>query len=171
MVQQKKIFIVQELTQKINDAKALYLTDYRGLNVAQITDLRKAVKEVGGELEVIKNRLFKLALKASEKKPDEELNLIGPTAILWANEDEISPLKVLSKFAQETDLLEIKIGFLGKEQLTKEKTEQLSLIPPRNELEAQLTSYLFAPIYGLINSLNWNLQKLVLTIKGIALNS
>lgn len=169
MVQQKKIFNVQNLAQKIKDSKAVYLTDYRGLGVGQLTQLRKAVKDAGGQLEVAKNRLFKLALKDSGKKIDaDEIELTGPTAILWANEDEISPLKALVKFAQENQLPTIKIGLFGHDLLSPDQVSQLAQIPSLQNLQAKLVGSLNSPIYGLAHALNWNLQKLTLTIKAIA---
>lgn len=167
MVPQKKIFTVQNLTQKIKDAKALFLTNYRGLNAEQMTNLRQQVKDIGGELEVVKNRLFKLALKDSGKK-EVDIDLEGPTAILWSNEDEISPLKALVKFSKSIDLPEIKLGWLGEDLLSGEQVSQLALIPSRNQLEAKLTGLISSPIYGLTYALNWNLQKLTLAIKSIA---
>ena len=166
MPAQKKIFTVQELVEKINDAKALYLTDYRGLNVDQMTDLRRAVKKAGGELEVAKNRLFKIALQNSVIK--SMIDLTGPTAILWANEDEISPLKALVKFAQENELPELKIGFFNREILAAAKIKELAKIPSRSQLEAKLVSLLSGPIRGLTVTLNWNLQKLVFALKEIS---
>lgn len=169
MVAQKKIFTVQNLTQKINDAKALYLADYRGLDVLQMTDLRKAVKKAGGELEVVKNRLFKLALKDSVIKIDlDKFELTGPTVILWANDDEITPLKALVKFAQENSFPDLKIGFFDRELLGVEKVKQLALIPSRKNLEAKLVRIISGPTYGLINALNWNLKRIVLALKSIA---
>jgi large subunit ribosomal protein L10 len=169
MVQQKKIFIVQNLAQKINDAKAIYLTDYRGLDVSQMSQLRQTINQAGGELEVVKNRLFKLALKDSAKQfGSDDFKLTGPTAILWANQDEISPLKALVKFSDEAGLPEIKLGFFGNKLLSVEKISQLAKIPSQKQLEAKLISLISTPISGFYRTLTWNLEKLSLVIKNIA---
>ncbi|HUW21578.1 MAG TPA: 50S ribosomal protein L10 [Candidatus Bathyarchaeia archaeon] len=171
MVVQSKIFTVQNLTQKIKEAKAIFLTDYRGLNVVKMTALRQAIKEAGGELEVTKNRLLKLAFQAVNKNllNDETSSLLtGPTAILWANEDELAPLKTLTQFAKENELPKIKAGFLADELLSADRVNQLAQIPARNQLEAKLVGLVASPIYGLVNSLNWNRRKLVLIINNLA---
>lgn len=168
MVQQKKIFFVQNLAEKIKDAKAVYLTDYKGLDVSQMSQLRKKIQEAGGQLEVVKNRLFKLALKKSEQVKDEDLELTGPTAILWANQDVISPLKALVEFAKENSLPTLKIGIFEEEIIGKEKMQELAEIPPRNQLETRLVGNIYAPLFGLYNALSWNRQKLIYALKNIA---
>ncbi|MCJ7828011.1 50S ribosomal protein L10 [Patescibacteria group bacterium] len=168
MVNQNKVYVVENLTQKINDAKALYLTDYRGLKVNQMVELRQKVKESGGELQVIKNRLLKLALKGSSHYKEVEVELTGPTAALWANEDEISPLKTLAEFAKEAGLPKLKIGFLDKKALSNTEVEQLSKVPSLNELYTKLVGLTASPIFGLVHALNWNRRGLVCTLKSLA---
>lgn len=166
MVQQNKIFTVQNLVQKIKEAKAIFLADYRGLSVLQMTQLRQTVKKAGGELEVEKNRLFKLALKESGKKTD--IDLVGPTAILWSNEDEITPLKELVNFAKNNELPTIKFGFLGDDLLSADEVKNLSQIPGRSQLEEKMVGLLASPIYGISRTLNSNLHKLVYALKNLA---
>jgi len=166
MVQQKKIFTVANLAQKIKDAKALYLADYRGLDVSQMTELRREIKKTGGELEVSKNRLLKLALKEVGRIDDlANFELTGPTAILWANEDEISPLKTLVRYGKEWGLLESKFGFLGEDFIPAENVKELALVPTKKALEAKLVGGLFSPISRLNYALFYNLQKLVFVLK------
>jgi large subunit ribosomal protein L10 len=169
MPAQKKIFTVDNLTQKINDAKALFLVGYQGLNVAQMTELRRLVKKAGGELEVVKNRLLKIAFKGSSPKiPPEKLETPGPTAVLWAYDDEISPLKALVEFANQAGLPELGLGILDQELLSSEKVKELSQIPGQKGLEARLLGVISAPLYGLTSALSWNLRKLTLAFKNIA---
>ncbi|MBN1263153.1 MAG: 50S ribosomal protein L10 [Candidatus Pacebacteria bacterium] len=168
MVASKKIFTVENLREKIKGAAAFYLVNYQGLNVAQLTRLRQEVRETGGELEVVKNRLAKRALAETDTKNDQLEAFSGPTAILWANQDEVAPLKTLVSFASETGLPEIKIGFLGKELLDQAKTKELSQIPSGLELKARLVGSLAGPLYGLTNGLGYNLRKLIFILKNIA---
>ncbi len=168
MPAQKKIFAVENLTAQIKDAKAVVLTDYRGLNVPQMQDLRRAIKKAGGKLEVAKNTLLKLALKKSDiKKPEIESTLVGPTAVLFAEKDKVSPLKALVSFAREHGLPKLKIGFVEGKVLVKEKLEELALMPSRPELVTKLVGLLSSPTYGLVSVLKWNQTRLVLTIKEI----
>ena len=160
MPTQRKIFTVQNLTQKLKDAKTLVLADYQGLSVEQINDLREKTKQAGGELEVVKNRLLKIAAKQA-KIPVDDQALSGPTAIVWAWEDVLEPLKVMAKFNKEFGLPKVKSGIFEGEMISAEKVEQLAKIPGRNELEGKLVGVLSSPTYGLVNALQWNLKKLV----------
>ena len=164
MPTQRKIFTVQNLTQKLKDAKALVLADYRGLTVAQMANLRQEVKKAGGEFEVIKNRLFGLAAKEAKVAIAEEV-LTGPTAALWAWEDEIGPIKVLDGFAQKAGLPKIKFGLFGGKQISLERITQLARLPTKEELRARLVATLQSPTFGLMNALNWNVKKLVYVLK------
>lgn len=160
----KKIFTVQNLTQKLKDTKALVLADYRGLSVSQMADLRAQVKKAGGELEVVKNRLLGRAAKEAKVAIADEV-LTGPTAALWAWEDELEPLKALYDFAQKTGLPEIKFGFFEGKALSLERIKELASLPTMEELKTRLVRTLQSPTFKLTHALNWNVQKLVYILK------
>lgn len=166
MPTQKKIFTVQNLVQKLKDAKIVVLADYQGLNVEQISNLRSLIKDAGGELEVVKNTLLKRAA-AEAKAPIDDAVLAGPTAVLWAWEDEIAPLKVLDKFAAEYGSPQTKAGLLGDLVLTDRKIKELAALPPLPQLQAKLVGSLNAPVYGFVGSLQGNLRKLVWILKAV----
>jgi len=161
---QRKIFTVENLTQKLKDAKALVLADYRGLSVAQMTKLRNQVSEAGGELEVVKNRLLGIASSQAKIKIDDQV-LEGPTAVLWAWEDEIQPLKALYEFSKESDLPKIKFGIFEGEIIAPDRIVELAKLPGKNELQAKLVGALCSPSYRLVNSLSGNLRKLVYILR------
>lgn len=170
MVPQRKIFTVQNLTQKLKDAKALVLADYRGLSVLQMADLRAEVKKGGGELEVVKNRLLGKAAKEAKVAISDEA-LTGPTAACWAWEDEIGPIKALHQFAQKTGLPKIKFGVFAGKITPLERIAQLASLPTREELKRKLINVLSSPTTGLVNALNWNAKKLVYILKAIKTDS
>lgn len=155
------------MTEKLAKAKAIVLADYHGLSVAQVSRLRQKVKEVGGELAVAKNTLLKLALKKTDHQLPADYQLTGPTIALFSFEDEITPLKILSGFAQENQLPKIKQGFLGKALLTIERVEELAKLPGKEQLKAMLLTRLNWPINGLVFVLKGNLQKLTLALEAI----
>ena len=165
MPSQKNIQEVAALKEKAALAKAIALTDYRGLTVTQMTQLRDKVRAVGGELQVTKNTLLKLALNNEELNQTEALT--GPTLTLFAYEDEVSPLKAIVDFAKDNELPKLKVGFLGKDFLNAEKLLHLALLPSREELQAKLVGQLAAPIHGFVNVLSGNLRNLVLVLKTI----
>jgi large subunit ribosomal protein L10 len=168
MPAQKKFFAVDNLTAQIKDAKAVILTDYRGLNVAQMQALRRAIQNAGGKLEVTKNTLLKIAFQNTQIKDSEiDAALVGPTATLFAEKDELSSLKALVNFAKEHGLPKLKIGFINSQILLQDKLEELALLPSHAELILKLLGLLSQPKFGLINALSWNQTKLVLTLKAL----
>lgn len=164
MPTQKKIFTVQNLTQKLKDAKALFLADYRGLSVTQMADLRAEVKKAGGELEVVKNRLLGRAAKEAKTAIADEA-LTGPTAVLWAFDDEIEPLKAMDNFAQKAGLPKIKFGIFKGKTISLDRIKELASLPTAEELRVRLLNTLQSPAFGLVNALNWNLKKIVYVLK------
>jgi large subunit ribosomal protein L10 len=154
MPSSKKILAVQNLTEKVKLTKALILTDYSGLKVGQISELRTELRKVGAEYEVVKNNLLSLALKGEP--------LTGPTAALWVYQaDDVTPLKTLAAFIKKNELPKIKMGFWDKELISAEKVMQLANLPGIDELKAKLVGIINSPIYRLVYTLNGNLQKLV----------
>lgn len=167
MPNQKKIDIVSELKTKLEKTKSLVFSDYRGLTVAQIQDLKKKVKKEKGEYVVAKNTLMLKALEqAGLPTPDISL-LEGPTATLFSYEDEIGPLKAMVTFAKTSGIPILKLGILDKSILSKTEVESLSKLPSKNVLYAQVVGALTAPSYGLVNVLQGNIRKLVYVIDSI----
>jgi large subunit ribosomal protein L10 len=164
MVAQRKIFNVQNLTQKLKDAQALVLADYRGLTVAQMADLRARIKKAGGEFEVVKNRLLGRAAKEAKVEITDKA-LEGPTAALWTWEEKIEPIKALHQFAEEFGLPKIKFGIFGQEITPLERIKQLATLPSSEELKAKLVGTLKSPTFRLTRTLNSNVSKLILILK------
>ncbi len=172
MPSQKNIDQLNDLTEKLSQAKAVILSDYSGLSVVDQTELRQKVTESGGKFIVAKNSLFKLALKELKIEISNELDtaLQGPTAFLFALEDEVSPIKALVSFAKQKELPKTKIGLMlepSDRVLSLEEIEELALLPSRNELIAKLVGTLNSPTYRLVNALSGNLRKLVVVLKEI----
>src|SRR5687767_8422778 len=114
-----KIEKTSKLSEQIKGSKALVLTDYTGLTVAQINELRTKVKATGGDYTVIKNTLLRIALKDANLPVDavaDKLN--GPTGLLLATTDEVNTVKALAQFAKASGIPSIKAGILGDRALT-----------------------------------------------------
>ena len=163
MPSSKNIQAVEELKTKLDGAKAVILADYLGLTVAQMGDLRDKIRAAAGELSVAKNTLIKLALQ----KPELDSVLQGPTAILIAKEDEISPLKALVEFAKNAELPKLKAGILDDRILSTDELNQLAKLPGKLELQAKVVGVLKGPLYGLVNVLSGNTRKLVYVLNAI----
>lgn len=140
--------IVQEIADKLKNSKSTVVVDYRGLNVAEVTELRKQLREAGVEFKVYKNTLTRLAAESAEVA---ELNeaLTGPNAIAFSTEDVIAPAKILNDFAKKHEALEIKAGVIEGNVATKEEVQALAELPSREGLLSMLLSVLQAPIRNL----------------------
>ncbi|WP_238134216.1 50S ribosomal protein L10 [Calderihabitans maritimus] len=158
--------VVQELKEKLSQSSAAVLTDYRGLNVAEMTDLRAKLREAGVEFKVVKNTLTWLAAKDVGLE-ELEPYLEGPTAIAFSYEDPVSPAKILSNFAKEHDNLEIKAGILEGKVIDLQKIKALADLPSREELLAKTVGGFQAPLYGLVNVLQGTIRNLVYVLEAI----
>lgn len=164
MKKSQKIFEIDNLTEKLKQAKSLIFADYSGLKVGQINKLRQEIKKAGGEFEVVKNTLLRKASEGGKLKI-EDSELKGPTVALWIYNDDIQPLKVLDNFIKKNELPKIKFGFWNSEMLSNEKITQLANLPGIEELRAKLVGFLKSPLYGLKNALNCDIRKLVVILK------
>jgi large subunit ribosomal protein L10 len=135
---QKKEKIVQDLQEKVGRAQIGVLADFTGLKVDAMTQLRRQVKEAGGELQVAKNTLLRRAGKGGSLIAPIASDLAGPNALVLGFEDPVVLAKLLVKFAQEKPFFKIKAGVLTGQPLTPQEVEALSKLPAREVLLAQL---------------------------------
>ncbi len=156
-----KVENVKSLSEKIKRAKTMAFADYRGLTVNQISALRKKVKEAGGEILVTKNTLIKRALSENKYPDFDPKNLEGPTAAIFAFEDEILPIKTVADGAKATGLPAFKFGFFEKRLLDVSGLNQLANLPSKHELQAKVVGALSGPMYGFVSVLGGNIRNLV----------
>jgi len=166
MKKQEKIFEVENLTAKVKEAKSVVVADYRGIKVSQMNQLRDKVREIGGELQVVKNNLFYRALDQNNYEI-EKTKLDGPSLALFANGDEVSPLKALATFGKTLSLLPFKIGFIAGKVYFAEELNKIATIPAKIDLQAKLVGLLALQPTRLAYSLNFNLQKLVIALNQV----
>ena len=159
---QQKEETVTALKEKLANAKSIVFADYRGLTTKQLSDLRENLSEVGGELSITKNTLLKIALPESDFE--------GPTALLIAKDDEISPIKLLVKALKDAGIGKIKAGFLGTEVLDEERVNQLASLPSKDELRGKTVGILVAPLQGIVSVLQGNLRNLVYALDQIRIS-
>ena len=144
-IMEKKQQIVQEISDKFRESQSTILVDYRGLDVAEVTELRKQLRDAGVEFKVYKNTMSR---RAAEDANLTELNemLVGPTAIAFSKEDVIAPAKILSNFAKDHEALEIKAGVLEGKIVTLDQIKELAELPNYEGMLSMLLSVLQAPI-------------------------
>ena len=167
MVPQKKIFTVDNLAAKLKDAKGVVFADYSGMAVGQMIELRRALKKIGAEFEVVKNNLIKKAAQTA-KFPLKDEDLTGPSVLLWIYENDPTAIKTLYKFIKDNELPKVKFGFWEGSQMDSASFEKLSKLPGMDELRAKLVGVLSSPARGLVYNLNFNTTKLLLTLKAIS---
>ncbi len=145
--------IVSDYAEKIKAAKSFVIVDYRGLTVAEDTDLRRELRSNNVEYKVVKNRL---ALRAIEKAGYTGLDneLTGPTAIAISTEDPVAPAKILVAASKKNNKLEVKGGMVEGKVMTVNELASVATIPSKPQLIAQLLGMLQSPVRGLAVALS-----------------
>ncbi|UKS25604.1 50S ribosomal protein L10 [Paenibacillus sp. HWE-109] len=136
---------VAEVTEKFKASASTIIADYRGLNVAQVTQLRKTLREAGIEFVVLKNSLARRASANAELSALDEY-LTGPTAIAFSKDDLVAPAKILTDFAKKNDQLSVKGGVVEGRVVGYDQIKALAELPSRDGLLSMLLSVLQAPV-------------------------
>ena len=166
MQRKEKEALVAQLHEKFKEAKAAILTDFTGLNVEQITHLRRTLKESATEYTVVKNTL----LRRASQNTDIELlaeYFVGPLAIALAYEDPVASAKILTEFSKEQPVLEVKAGVITGTVLTPQDIKALASLPSREVLLAKLLSLLKALPTRLVQALNSPVQGFISILDGV----
>ncbi len=150
--------IVQEISENIKDAQSVVVVDYRGLTVAQDTELRKALREAGVTYKVYKNTLVSRAVEGTEFEPLKAV-LEGPNAFAISTTDATAPARVLAKFAKTVPALEIRAGIVEGAFYDEAAMKEISTIPSREELLSKLLGSLQSPVTNLARVLNQIAEK------------
>jgi large subunit ribosomal protein L10 len=141
-----KQVVVDELAEKLRGSAAFYLTDFTGLNVKSITDLRARLRKAGVEYLVVKNTLAERALQGLDL-PDIAEFFRGPTALVIGKQDPLAAAKVVADFAKEHDNRPaLKAGIVDRRAVTAEEIGRLAKLPPREQLLAELAGALESPM-------------------------
>jgi large subunit ribosomal protein L10 len=138
---QEKQERIAELRGKFMRAKAAVVTDYRGLKVEEITDLRRKLRAAGIEYRVVKNTLTRLAVQDTPARPLAE-HMIGPCGVALGYDDEVTPAKVILDFARTSGKLEVKMGLLQGRIVDLDNLRKVVALPPKAELQAQFLGLL-----------------------------
>lgn len=170
MLKAGKITLVENLTKELAGAKSLVLVNYSGLNVKAQQDLKSRLSASGSRMVVVKNTLLKRAGEAAkiDKQVLEDSILQGQTALVISGEDAVAPIQILGKFAKENEVPKFKVGIVDGTFQDEASLAKLSTLPGRDVLLGQLLGALMASEYGLVGTLQGNLQKLVYILKSKA---
>lgn len=157
---------VEELSARLDGARCVVVTDFTGLDVSAITELRRRLSSARVEYVVVKNTLARRALAKGPFAPLVD-HLSGPNAFALSREDVVSAAKILTEFARERDRPQIKAGAIEGEIVSLEEIRRIAQLPPREQLLAQVVGTARAPIAGLVHTLSGLLAKLVRTLDAV----
>ena len=158
---------VEEIRERMHSASSIVLSDYRGLDVEELSDLRKRLRSEGIEYEVIKNTLARLAVKGERYEEGLLPYLGGPTAIAFSYEHPLAGVRILADFTKEHENLRIKAGIVEGRLINRERLRELALLPSYEGLLSQVASMIKSPLQGLVNVLKGNMRSLVLILKNV----
>ena len=167
MLRQEKVDAVAGLKELFEESGAFFITDYQGLNVADLTVLRKNLRENNVKYLVAKNTLFRLAAKdAGVEGVEEHFN--GPTAIAFATDDPSVAAKILYDSYKEKELPNFKAFYLDQQLHGPDQVKRLAELPPRDVLLSQLAAAVESPLTSLVGSLDGFFRELVGSIEALA---
>ncbi len=168
MTKEEKIQVIEEFV-GIFSAPGIYLMDFKGLNVAEMTEFRRKLSFANISMRVVKNTLARLAL---EKAGIESLEsyFVGQTSVVWSEEDSVTPARLILDFIKEHKKGEFKAGLVDGTLVTENQVEAISKLPTKQELYWEVASSLNAPMLKIACVLNAVPEKLVRTIKAIMNN-
>ncbi|MEO5377157.1 MAG: 50S ribosomal protein L10 [Magnetococcus sp. DMHC-6] len=152
MNKEQKGHVIEEVHEKFSSASVAIVTHYRGLTVAEMTQLRRGVRQAGAEYRVIKNTLARRASRNTAYEPISDL-LSGPTGIVLTAKDPVASAKALTEFAKTHPKLVIIGGVLAGKKLDSEAIEALSKLPSKEVLVARLLGTMMRPLQGIVGVL------------------
>lgn len=156
MPRPEKVQAVADIKERLEDAEAVFLTEYRGLSVKAVQELRKSLRESGADYKVVKMTLAKLAAgEAGVEGLDDYL--LGPTALAFAKSDPVATAKALKEFSKANEVFVLKAGYLSGNILSPEEVSKLAEIEPREVLLAKIAGAAKAPLFkaaGMFGSFN-----------------
>ena len=164
----QKQTITEELRGQLSSADVVYITDFTGLTVEAIGDLRRKLREAGAEYRVVKNTLAIRALEGTDL-PDLTEHLLGPTALVLGGEDPVAPAKVVREFAKGNDERPVvRVGVVERRVVSQEEVTRLADLPPRDFLLAAIAGSLTAGVGGIAGVLNSIIRDIAYMVEEVA---
>ena len=151
---------VESLAEQLRGSPNVFLTDFTGLNVLRMTELRRRLRAAGVQYVVVKNTLVQRAFAATGVSALDE-HLAGPTGLVLSGTDPLAGARVLAEFAREFERPAIKIGLVDGKPVTAEQVKRLASLPPREVLLSQLAGYIQAPMAQFAGAMNGLLYQMV----------
>jgi len=157
----KKVTLISDLVEKLRKSKSVVFTDYRGLTVEDIDTIRNELREHNVDYKIIKNTLFKIAIKEAGLTINTDEFEGHPIAAAFSYGDEVAPARVTYQFSKKNENLEILGGILEGKEINAFSVKSLAVLPSREELYAKVVGSIAAPMSGLVNVMSGNLRGLI----------
>ena len=168
MNRNEKTDVVSEVKETIEKSTAIFLTDYSGVNVEDINDIRNQFRKEDVKYKVFKNTLFKRALQESGKYEKLADHLIGMTGFAFADDNPVAPAKIIKKYFDKNNKLSLKACYIENEYFEGSKLNELANLPSKNELIASILGSLEAPASGIVGAINAVFRDLVSVVDEIS---
>jgi large subunit ribosomal protein L10 len=167
--------VITEIKEKLDKASSIYLTDFSGLTVQQTNELRDEFYNAKVDYRVLKNTLVKKALeslgtdsKFAGKAAELNENLKGPTGVIFAYDDPVSPARIIKKFFDKNEKPKLKIAIIEKEAYGKARLNELASLPSKPEIISSIIGSIHAPISGIVYAINAIIRDLSSVIEEVA---
>jgi large subunit ribosomal protein L10 len=164
---QRKDDLVAFYTERLKYSQAMIVTEYSGLNMKQMDDLRSKVREAGGEFHIVKNTLGQVAFESAGLPQPDKL-FVGSTAIAFAFQDAPAMAKIIMDYERTSDFVKVKGGYLGKNLMNAGDVKSLAELPPLPVMRAQLLGVLSAPAGKLVRTLAEPARQVAAILKAYA---
>jgi len=154
VTKQKKEEILKELVDKFGRSKSVVFADYRGLSVANLSDLRRKLRKAKAEMKVAKKTLMNIAAKENKLGEIDRSVMEGPVAAAFSYEDEMSGIKVLFQFSKDNEKLKLLGGIIDGKVVGPDVIKQYAKLPSKDELIAKFMGSVKSPVSGFVGILN-----------------
>jgi large subunit ribosomal protein L10 len=167
MLRNEKEAVIAEVAQLLTDTENLFVSDYRGLTVAELAELRGKLRESGARFKIVKNTLGGIAADRSGREVVKDM-LSGPTAVTFCGDDLVGAAKALADFAKTHPQLVVRGGLLESSLIDTEAVKALAGLPSRDVLIAQVVGTMAAPMIGLVTVLQGTVSGFVRALNQVA---
>ena len=164
----EKAELISEIKELLESSSAIYLTDYNGINVEDITDLRNQFRKEGVRYKVFKNTLMKRALSESGRFTKLADHLTGMTGFAFTTSNPVAPAKIISKYFGDKEKLALKACYIEGEYYDSSQLKALATLPSKQELIASIMGSLNAPVAGIAGAINAVMRDLVNVVDQIS---
>jgi len=168
MNKDEKTEIISEVKEMIENSSAIYLTDYSGITVADISTIRNEFRKEGVRYKVIKNTLFKRALDEAGKYDKLADHLIGMTGYAFAFDNPVAPAKIIKKYNDASQKLSLKACYIENQYYDGNKLNEIASLPSKNDLIAGILASINSPASGIVGTINAVFSNLVSVIDQIS---